>query len=60
MSPAYAGDIFASRPMNVYRAEPGLVHHQIIRKFASAFGLVRYVDGLLAFAHDVDPRWATL
>ncbi|WP_203994093.1 reverse transcriptase family protein [Virgisporangium aurantiacum] len=45
---------------HVYGAERfGLVHHQINRKFASALGLVRYVDGLLAFAHDVDPTWAT-
>ena len=36
----------------------GLAEHRRHREFASLLGLVNYVDGLLAFAHDVEPSWA--
>jgi RNA-directed DNA polymerase len=45
---------------HVYGAEKfGLASHQTARGFASALGLIRHVDGLLAFAHDIDPTWAS-
>jgi RNA-directed DNA polymerase len=36
----------------------GLLAHQTARGFSSVLGLARHIDGLLAFAHDVDPSWA--
>ena len=36
----------------------GLREHTRHRGFSSLRGLVRYVDGLLAFAHDIEPEWA--
>jgi RNA-directed DNA polymerase len=36
----------------------GLSEHRRHRQFASLLGLVNYVGGLLAFAHDVEPAWA--
>ncbi|MBQ0994780.1 RNA-directed DNA polymerase [Micromonospora sp. H61] len=35
----------------------GLRGHQIARGFPSVLGLARHVDGLLAFASDIDPGW---
>ena len=43
---------------HVYGVEKfGLRSHQLARGFASVLGLTRYIDGLLSFAHDVDPQW---
>ena len=43
---------------HVYGVEKfGLSDHQLTRGFTSALGLARYIDGLLSFAHDVDPQW---
>jgi RNA-directed DNA polymerase len=36
----------------------GLPHHVTHRSFSSIIGLVNHVDGLLAFAHDIEPGWA--
>jgi RNA-directed DNA polymerase len=36
----------------------GLREHTRHRGFSSLRGLVHYVDGLLAFAHDIEPEWA--
>ncbi|WP_372445002.1 reverse transcriptase family protein [Microbispora corallina] len=45
---------------HIYGAERfGLANHQTTRGFASLLGLIRYVDGLLAFAHDIDSQWAS-
>lgn len=35
----------------------GLAQHAAHRRFHSVLGFVRHVDGLLAFAHAVDPEW---
>ena len=32
--------------------------HQRARGFASAIGVANHINGLLAFAHDIDPAWA--
>jgi RNA-directed DNA polymerase len=43
---------------HVHAAEKfGLREHQLSRGFTSVLGLARHVDGLLAFASDVDPAW---
>lgn len=36
----------------------GLPNHRVHRGFSSSFGFIRHVEGLLAYAHDVDPAWA--
>ena len=36
----------------------GLKEHAAYRNFSSVFGFVHHVEGLLAFAHDVDPEYA--
>jgi RNA-directed DNA polymerase len=36
----------------------GLSGHVTHSKFVSIDGFVRHVSGLLAFAHDIEPRWA--
>ena len=36
----------------------GLKAHAAYRNFSSVFGFVHHVEGLLAFAHDVDPEYA--
>lgn len=36
----------------------GLRDHQVARGFSSLLGMVRYIDGMLSFAHDIDPQWA--
>jgi RNA-directed DNA polymerase len=44
---------------HIYGVEKfGLANHQVARGFSSALGLARHIDGLLAFANDIDPRWA--
>jgi RNA-directed DNA polymerase len=40
-------------------AKFGLVSHQQRRQFSSILGMILHVDGLLAFAHDIDPEWAS-
>ncbi|MGX6608609.1 hypothetical protein ACWKSP_41845 [Micromonosporaceae bacterium Da 78-11] len=43
---------------HIHAAEKfGLREHQIARGFTSALGLARHIDGLLAFASDIDPDW---
>jgi RNA-directed DNA polymerase len=43
---------------HIHAAEKfGLREHQLSRGFASVLGLARHVDGLLAFAADIDPGW---
>lgn len=37
----------------------GLKEHSRHRHFASTFGFVNHVNGLLAFAHDVEPEYAS-
>jgi RNA-directed DNA polymerase len=44
---------------HVYGVEKfGLVSHKAAKSFSSVLGMAKYIDGLLAFAHDVDPEWA--
>jgi RNA-directed DNA polymerase len=43
---------------HIHAAEKfGLREHQLSRGFASVLGLARHVDGLLAFAANIDPEW---
>lgn len=45
---------------HVYGVEKfGLAEHKEARGFSSAVGLARHIDGLLAFAYDIDPEWAS-
>ena len=45
---------------HVYGVERfGLAGHKEARGFSSAVGLARHIDGLLAFAYDIDPQWAS-
>jgi len=37
----------------------GLAGHKETRGFSSAVGLARHIDGLLAFAYDIDPEWTS-
>lgn len=38
--------------------EFGLPNHRTHRGFSSSFGFIRHVEGLLAYAHDIEPEWA--
>jgi RNA-directed DNA polymerase len=54
-------DMRARIESHIYGVEKfGLRSHQLTRGFSSLLGLARHIEGLLSFAHDIDPQWAAL